>query len=342
MTASGKRSAATARHWGADMSKIAYAPVSFRNDAADVVRAAEVICAQYAAQGYRLTLRQLYYRFIATDAFPESRRNAAGTKNNEQNYKWLGDLVSKARVGGLIDWNHVEDRTRAPDGGDYGWDSPQQFFEGVLDQYGITHWDDQPEYVEVWVEKEALADVIARPARALDVLHFACKGSPSTSAIHTAAQRLRRKEQQGRNCTVIYLGDHDPTGIDISRDIQDRLALFRSNAVVDRVALNMDQVQAYDPPPSPVKLTDSRTSGYIDQFGTDECWELDALEPAVLEQLITDGIEARLDREKYDARLDRERAEQEMLTAIGSNWERVTEMLYDEGYIDRPEEEDGG
>jgi hypothetical protein len=316
------------------MSKIMYAPQRFTEAAEAVIAQAELFCDEYAAQGYQLSLRQLYYRFIATNAFPDSRTDAVlGTKNTERNYKWLGDLVSKARVGGLIDWRHITDRGRETTGGDGGWFSPEEAMQSITRAYGITHWDGQPEYIEVWVEKDALSQVIEQVAGRWDVMSFACKGSPSTSAMHDAARRLRGYEGAGRKTTVIYLGDHDPTGIDISRDIADRLALFRSSAFVDRIALNWDQITD-DLPPSPVKVTDSRTNGYIDRFGTDECWELDALEPQALDAMIDAAIQTHLDMGLRQVRLDREERERETLTAIQDNFTAVVGYLRDEGLLD--------
>src|SRR5260370_20237713 len=141
--------------------KIAYQDDSFAPAQVDVIMQAEAICAEYAAQGYTLTLRGLYYQFIRRDAFPESRRNAAGTKNHQQNYKWLGDLVSRARVAGRIDWSHINDPTRESSGGDGGWDSPGSAVHSIVDWYSIPRWEGQGNYVEVWVEKDALSDVIS-------------------------------------------------------------------------------------------------------------------------------------------------------------------------------------
>lgn len=688
------------------MAKIRYAYQSFNDTAAAVIRQAEAFCQQYADDGYELTLRQLYYRFIATNTFPDSRTDpASGTKNTERNYKWLGDLVSKARVGGLIDWDHISDRGRESKGGDAGWRSPEAAMRSITRAYGITHWDGQPEYIEClppgqviitsegvkpiikveagdlvltgkgrfrpvtkvlaheydgpmmtiraagllpfrvtanhpvwtahcdtarpgykgatrkfsawefgradnlrpfdllavpvlsetrpvgpvtmrtsggrarvitvpwdsslqaviglylaegcirqdsrtvqftigmhepehwaaltrwaesagitastavdggarqvylysaslaawlrsqfdcgarnkriprwlleapgneqmeiirwyyrgdgtidystgntlvastrslhlaqqvalilirnsylpsmhstqdhgepqyriavsgqsgvnlmrlwghepqsqvwhynhlravdgymatpvrkitsehysglvynleveedhtfcassvthncWVEKDALSQVIEQVASRWDVLSFACKGSPSTSAMHEAALRLRQYERDGRKTTVIYLGDHDPTGIDISRDVQDRLALFRSTARVDRIALNMDQITD-NLPPSPVKVTDSRANGYIDTFGTDECWELDALEPQALDAMIEAAILEHLDVSLRQARLDQEERERTVLTAIQDNFALVRdylvrENLLDDGSRDDNEEDD--
>lgn len=317
------------------MSKTMFAEQRFTAAGLAVVTEAERICADYARQGYQLTLRQLYYRFIADDLFPESRRDAVlGTKNTEKNYKWLGDLVSNGRIGGLIDWSHITDRTRSVSFEDQGWDSPESMLYSASAGYSITHWEGQPEYVEVWVEKEALGQIVRQAARAWDVSSFACKGSPSTSSMHEAALRLRRRERNGQKTTVIYLGDHDPTGIDISRDIQDRLALFRSTADVERIALNMDQVLALNPPPSPVKVTDSRTNGYIERFGTDECWELDAIEPADLDTLIQDAIRAHLDMTLRQARLDQEERERTQLTALYENWADVLGFMRDQGLVE--------
>src|SRR5271163_3791034 len=124
------------------MSKICYEPKEFNAQALGVILQAERFCDEYDRQGYKITLRQLYYRFIATDAFPENRRDPElGTKNTEKNYKWLGKLVSDARLAGLIDWDHLEDRGREEHGGDFGWNSPEHMIHSYAQGYGISHWD---------------------------------------------------------------------------------------------------------------------------------------------------------------------------------------------------------
>jgi hypothetical protein len=311
------------------MSKFRYEDRRFTPAAREVVDTADRICAEYAAQGYTLTLRGLYYQFIRRNAFPDSRMNAAGTKNHQQNYKWLGDLVSDARVAGLIDWNHIEDTTRETSGGDGGWDDPADAIAAMERWYSIPHWPGQSSYLEVWVEKEALLDVVSRPASRWNVASMACKGNPSTSAVRLAAQRLRQFEREGRKTEVIYLGDHDPTGLDISRDIQDRLTMFRSTAEVDRIALNFDQVTD-DLPPSPAKLTDSRAQGYIELYG-DDTWELDALEPQVLDALVEEAILARLNRPLYEARVEEEERQKQVLQDLSANWSEILSHMVAEG-----------
>lgn len=333
------------------MSKIRYDYKTFSDAGAQVVRIAEQICQQYANDGYRLTLRQLYYRIIATDQFPDSRyftdgkrdpgnSSGRGTKNCIQNYGWLGSLVADARVAGLIDWSHIEDRGRESSGGDGGWSSPESALYSIERAYRISHWDGQPEHIEVWVEKDALESVIARAASPWNVGYTACKGSPSHSLVHDAALRLRREEDDGKRTTILYLGDHDPTGLDIPRDLQERLSLFRSSCTVKGIALTMDQVDQYDPPPNYAKESDSRFQAYVDQYGTD-CWELDALEPQVLVELVDTEIQQHLDRSLYDERIRQEAREKATLTAIRDNYDRLVSELEDEGLIEVPEESEG-
>ena len=108
-----------------------------------------------------------------------------------------------------------------------------------------------------------------------------------------AAQRfIAKNDRDGRY--IIYLGDHDPSGIDMTRDITDRMKLFGSNVEVRRIALTMEQVQTFNPPPNPTKITDKRAKNYIKNFGA-ESWELDALEPQFIGRLIDSEIRPLLD-----------------------------------------------
>jgi hypothetical protein len=326
------------------VSKIRYESKSFTPAGLQVVDAADAFCAQYRAQGYRLTLRQLYYRFIATDAFPDSRyftdgkvdpgnTSGRGTKNCLQNYKWLGNLVADGRVSGQIDWSDIEDRGRESSPGDAGWPSPEYAMRAYANGYGITHWDGQDWHIEAWVEKDALTDVIARAASPWDVSYTACKGSPSHSLVHEAARRMRSYEQQDIKTKILYLGDHDPTGLDIPRDLQERLSLFRSKCEVERIALTIDQVEQYGPPPNYAKESDSRFNDYVEQYGTD-CWELDALEPQVLVDLVNEHIEEHIDQDLRQERLDQEERERAVLLAIGDNWDTVQDYLRNEGLVE--------
>lgn len=298
----------------------------------------------YASEGYELTLRQVYYQMIARDLFPESwideKYNAKNglppkAKNTAKNYKRLGNIVSNARESGLIDWDHIVDRARSLTRNTH-WDNPTDFIAEVMPQFAIDRWRDQPTRVEVWVEKDALSSVIARACDVWDVPYFACKGYTSSSAIWEAGHRrfLRRYAQRsdysklGQKIVVLHLGDHDPSGLDMSRDIEDRLRLFSTRTdksqnnvtlSVKRIALTMEQIKKYDPPPNPVKDTDSRMDTYKKEYG-DDCWELDALEPQVIVEIIQKEIKKIVNKKKFDAATKLESKWRAELIATGNKF----------------------
>jgi hypothetical protein len=298
------------------MPLIEYTPKKFGRNNLAVIASANSIIASYIAQGYKLTLRQLYYQFVSRDLLA----------NTVQNYKRLGGIISDARLAGLIDWNSIEDRTRELKNTAF-WRSPAQILEACANQYKSDKWADQPCRVELWIEKEALAGVFDRIAQELGVPYFCCRGYTSQSEMWEASQRLRRHAIAGQRPIILHFGDHDPSGIDMTRDIEERLELFRCDTLsLDRLALNMDQVEHYNPPPNPAKETDSRFRAYIERFGH-ESWELDALEPQVLAALARDRVMQLVDREKWDAAVKKEEEERQLLVAASDRWEEVTDYL---------------
>ena len=120
---------------------------------------------------------------------------------------------------------------------------------------------------------------------------LANRGYSSVTAMYDAAERFSEAWDAGKKPVVINLGDHDPSGIDITRDIDDRLNLMSNGAdpTVERVALDFHQIELYNLPPNPAKVTDSRAKEYIARYGG-ESWELDALEPRVIDDLVSAAI----------------------------------------------------
>lgn len=260
------------------MPKIAYKDVKFRADSLSLIDTANKIIAEYDADGYDLTLRQLYYQLVARGYI----------ENNMNSYKRVGNIINDARLSGLIDWYSVTDRTRNMKRNAH-WNSPGEIIRSAVSQYAINLREDQPAYIEVWVEKEALVEVVAKACTFLDVPYFACRGYVSQSEMWAAAQRFKDQAEQGKDPHIIHLGDHDPSGVDMTRDISERMELFEAYTEVHRIALNLDQISTYNPPPNPAKITDSRASGYIKTYGN-ESWELDALNPKVINDLIKNEI----------------------------------------------------
>lgn len=287
-----------------------------RGESSLLVAHANTICAEYQQQGYDLTLRQLYYQFVARDIIA----------NTQKSYKRLGSIVDSARLSGLLDWDYIVDRTRnvyRTDGND---ESPEDSIHRLAQAYARKLWEDQPNHVEVWVEKEALAGVVERAANATGVNYFACRGYVSQSEMYRAARRFKHNKSMGKAGYIIHLGDHDPSGIDMTRDIQERLQMFGSFPDVRRIALNMSQVEEYDPPPNFAKVTDTRFQAYQELYG-DESWELDALDPATLNDLITREVLSFRDEDLWSDAEERQETERYQLMQVSDRWEDVVEMV---------------
>lgn len=295
--------------------KIKYEDATFYSKALKLIEQANVIIEEYAKQGYSLTLRQLYYQFVSRMYIP----------NNDKEYKRLGETISNARRAGLIDWDAIVDRTRylrkEP-----SWSDPAAIVASCAEQFRLNPWLVQQNYVELWFEKDALLGVFERAAERYRLPYFSCRGYSSDSECWGAAQRLRVKHNDGKNCVVLHFGDHDPSGIDMTRDITDRLELFGAHVDVRRMALNMDQVKRYNPPPNPAKESDSRFADYVNKFG-DESWELDALEPDVLVTLVNNAVRTLVNKKKWDATLALEETHRAQLSRCSERWSDVCGML---------------
>lgn len=276
----------------------------------ELVDQINLILQSYEEQGYRLTLRQLYYQLVSRDLIP----------NNIRSYKSIGDVVSQGRLAGLIDWRMIEDRVRVPAINSH-WDSPAQILEAAAKSYYRDRWADQLTHVEVWCEKDAVSNIIEPVCRKWDVLFMANRGYSSQSAMYDAGKRLRVADEDGKEIWIIYLGDHDPSGIDMTRDIDDRLGMFlygegRKLDQVERIALNMDQIDLYHPPENPAKADDSRYVGYVEEYG-ESSWELDALEPSVLSELVETAIARHVNVEKFNRVAALEKKHRKLIEAAG-------------------------
>lgn len=299
------------------MPKIQYKEIRFQQKSLDLIELVNQVVDEYSAQGYELTLRQVYYQLVARGYIP----------NNERSYKNVGSLINDGRLAGLIDWHSVTDRTRNLRKAGH-WENLADVIASARYSYNLDKWKGQPNYVEVWVEKDALVDIVGQACDPLDTPYFSCRGYTSQSEMWSAAQRFIRQDDREKRI-IIHLGDHDPSGIDMTRDIQERLELFGADVYVKRVALTMNQIQTYNPPPNPAKITDSRASKYIDQYGN-ESWELDALEPKVITDLIKKQVTMYRNDDIYRAVCDKESREKDELRMLEREYDRAIAYLESE------------
>lgn len=284
--------------------KITYVPQRFNRSSVKIIDSANEIIDEYSRQGYSLTLRQLYYQFVSRDLIA----------NKQSEYKRMGSVINNARLAGLIDWNSIVDRTRNLQALAH-WDHPRDIVDSCAAQFRLDKWEGQIYRVEVWIEKDALVGVIDAVCNKYDVPFFSCRGYTSQSEMWGASQRHLEHEDQDQQVKVIHLGDHDPSGMDMSRDIDDRLDIFRTATTISRIALNTPQVKKYNPPPNPTKVTDSRSRPYIKRYGK-HSWELDALEPKVISKLIEKHILKYLDQKQFDKIKRQEQKHRDTLSLI--------------------------
>lgn len=261
--------------------------IAFRPESKAKIDQMVNIVDEYTNRGLRLTARQLYYQFVSRDLIA----------NTPQEYKKLTNLLTDARYAGLVDWDAIEDRGRTPQARPE-WRNIRSLVDSALRSYRLPRWEGQEKRVELWVEKQALAGVLWPLAEEYHATLMVNKGYSSASAMYEAADRFKLD-----NCEeniIFYLGDHDPSGEDMVRDIRDRLMEFGVEwLTVKKVALTMDQVKRYNPPPNPAKMSDSRASAYVAKHGR-KSWEVDALPPEVLDQLIRSAFAGVIDKKKMD------------------------------------------
>lgn len=332
--------------------RIAYIKRDFKPASLEVIDQANAICAEYAASGLSLTLRQLYYQHVARGLI----------SNNQRSYDRLGSIISDARLAGLFDWDYIVDRTRNLSK-QTTWSSPEKLIEDAAGAYLTDTWAPQKRRIEVWIEKDAAIGVIERVCTLNNVPYFSCRGYTSSSEMWNAATRIGEYLRNGERTVILHIGDHDPSGLDMTRDIEDRLRLFihqdwvgefrpvdrtrggirrsmrermreQGSDISDddlpyevrRIALTIDQINQYQPPPNYAKTTDSRFAAYMDETGLDESWELDALDPFVMETLIQEHIDE-LRRDDIFAAAERTQEEdRRVLNAVRDNWSTIKQV----------------
>jgi len=282
----------------------------------------------FLQQGIKLTNRQLFYQLVARDLIP----------NAEAVYKRICKFLTDLRYAGLIDWDAIEDRGRVPSMPSE-WDNIRELVESAVHSYRLPRWADQEYYVELFCEKQALESVFKPIADKYHIYFGYNKGYSSAVTVYDLAKRIIGKIQDGKRVIVFYFGDHDASGLDMVRDVRERIDEFLtkgndsypSDAVeIVHVGLTMEQVKKYSPPPNPAKKSDPRSRKYMQRFGGNS-WELDSLPPNVLIGLAENAIRAHLDMVKYNAVIAREKREIQKLRDFADS---LVDDKTDEGGVD--------
>jgi hypothetical protein len=277
------------------------------------------IIEEYQLDGYVLTLRQLYYQLVTRDIIA----------NKQSEYAKLSTLLKEGRMAGIVDWDAIEDRLRKPSS-PASFNSPRDILNAAINQYALPRQEGQAKYVEVWVEKDALSGVLRRVTEKYHVPILVNRGYSSASAMFDSYQRFKTAYYNNQSIMILYLGDYDPSGVDMIRDIRDRIIEFAKGELgwqdesdcvdgftfsVTPIALTRTQINYYNPPPNPAKRTDPRAKKFIELHGATS-WEVDALRPEVLNQLLEDAIAENIDKVTFDGIVGREEADKDSLRSL--------------------------
>lgn len=307
------------------MTKIAYEERRFAAKTALVIEQANEIMKDY---GSSVSLRQLYYQFVARDLM----------ENTNRNYKKLGDIIRNGRMAGLISWDLLSDRTR----GLRGFST----YDGIGDYLRFARWqykeelnETQDTRVEIWVEKDALSSIVSSAVNKYRIDYFPTKGYPSIDSLKKAADRLKRAERDGKETVILYLSDHDPEGLHMPQAVEESLHQFGSSVTVERIGLTLDQVREYNPPSSYAKESSSRYQQYIEDTGTTEVWELDALKPNVITALIQDRLDEIIDQDRFKVAEQKEQRSRADMALIADNYQDVLAWLKSDDDIDDDDDE---
>jgi len=288
--------------------------IEFRNihlSSSNLIRLETInkIISKYQDDGYVLTLRQLYYQLVSADIIP----------NKVSEYAKLSNLLKEGRIAGIVDWDAIEDRLRKPDN-PASWNNPAEIINACIKQYRKDRMKGQNTYLEVWVEKDALSGVLKRVTYQYGIPIIVNRGYSSVTAMYDAYNRFEDAyNYNDQNTTVIYIGDFDPSGQDMIRDILDRINEFNGSFTfnVEPIALTWDQIKEFNPPPNPAKITDPRAKEYIKKHGPTS-WEVDALKPEVLNKILTNKINEYIDSNMFDNVLLSEQRDKKKLKELSS------------------------
>ncbi|BDS10901.1 hypothetical protein [Aureispira anguillae] len=251
-----------------------------------------------------LTLRGLHYQLVAL-----------GMTNTIQHYKRVVAAMKKARWEGLVSFETFSDHDRSVLGMtiidetilDNEVERAQGTIEYIMENYHKNRWENQPYFIEVWIEKKALQGVFQAPCRNHEVALAPCKGYPSLTFLNEATDRFRNAMDQDKKAVILYFGDYDASGEDIPRSIQESLYDFGVDVAVQRVALMEEQVLEMQLPPAPTKKTDSRAKNWT---GLGQV-ELDAVKPEILQMMCEQAIRDLFNEELYEELMQQQEKEKE-------------------------------
>lgn len=294
----------------------------------------------FKPRGIKPTLRTMFYRLYSLGIIP----------NTKYSYHRLGKFLVDARKDGIIPWDAFSDGAkREVVGGIKRWDSindyqyvyrqphintvpdPIQEAEDMLEyiekltkepSYYLGRWYNQPEYVEVWIEKDAMSSTILSFLKDMDVYIAVNKGYSSWTFLHDNAMRLLEQQEAGKQVHVLYCGDFDPSGLDMEEGhLAEGMQFFGLDIDFHRISVNLEQIKQYNLPEMPNEketvekaMRDPRLKKFVAEYGRLLLVEVDAMlaiVPDEFKNIIRNSVDEYFDEEIYEEtkKLQAEKAE---------------------------------
>ncbi|MEI6084553.1 MAG: hypothetical protein WCS70_09660 [Verrucomicrobiota bacterium] len=271
------------------------------------------VLAQVLLENQPISVRGAFYRAVSTGSYPNT---------DAKHYRQVCGIILKLRRAGIVPYSWVTDGTREhykPS----SWSGLDDFGATVREAYRKDFWASQPDYLEVIVEKDAMSGVLRPVSKEYDIGLNVIRGNSSETFVWSLAERLREIEKP---IFILYAGDHDPNGLDIERDIRQRLQGFMGRPVSwERLAITSQEfLSRADLTGFPVRQNDSkgwrtRCADYIARYG-DKCIEVDALPPVEIRQRLKDAIESHINQTAWQNLQAVEEMERETIQQTFSRW----------------------
>jgi hypothetical protein len=260
-----------------------------------------------------LSVRQVHYRLLGAAApLKHASKPDSTYKNDLKSYRDLADLLARGRIEGLVPWAAIDDETRPEMVNNQYWNTGQ-FFEvqigDFLRGYRRDRQQSQPNHIEIIAEKLTVKTILEGVAANYTIPLTISRGMSGPTLKKKIADRFWRRTKQ--NLIILVVSDLDPAGDAIAQDIRDAFErdfdIPEDRIEVYKVALNIDQVTEMDLQPSMDAKENSPTyTEFVDRYGITGAYELEALEPADLRQILEEAINEVMDKDALDAELDRE------------------------------------
>jgi ParB-like nuclease domain len=263
-----------------------------------------------------LSVRQIHYRLLGPDApLKHASKPDSRYENDKDSYKTLTDLLARGRVEGRVPWDAIDDETRPEMLNNDFWNTGE-FFKGHID-YFLTGYrrhrqQSQEDHIEIIAEKLTVKTILESVAAKYSIPLTINRGMSGPTVKRKIVQRYLRSKK--RNLILLVVSDLDPAGMTIAQDIRDAFerdfGIHESRIQVYKAALTIDQVNEMELEPSMAAKESSPTyAAFVEKYGTTNAYELEALEPVDLQQVLVDAIEEVMDMDAYQAEVDAEKGE---------------------------------